>query len=280
MTTPITRRTVLASVAAAGVLTTAGMSPAEASSRRPPHRPGTPVKLTIMGTTDLHGCVFNWDYFKNTEYNDSTANDIGLAKVATLVEAVRAQRGRENTLMIDAGDTIQGTPLAYYFARIAPITNGHVHPMAAAMNHIGYDAAALGNHEFNYGIPLLHAFADQLDFPLLGANALDTATGLPAFRPYVIKTVEVEGEEPIKGRHPGPDQPRHRHLGQGQRRGQDDFPGSGRAGQDLGAPDARLWRRRRRGGRALGSYDIVLVWRRAALPRERRNPCGATGSGY
>jgi 2',3'-cyclic-nucleotide 2'-phosphodiesterase / 3'-nucleotidase len=198
MTTPITRRTVLASVAAAGVLTAAGMSPAEASRRRPPHRPGTPVKLTIMGTTDLHGCVFNWDYFKNAEYNDSATNDIGLAKVAKLVEAVREQRGRENTLMIDAGDTIQGTPLAYYFARIAPITDGHPHPMAAAMNHIGYDAAALGNHEFNYGIPLLRSFAEQLDFPLLGANALDTATGLPAFAPYVIKTVEVKGEEPVK----------------------------------------------------------------------------------
>jgi 2',3'-cyclic-nucleotide 2'-phosphodiesterase / 3'-nucleotidase len=198
MTTPITRRTVLASVAAAGVLTTAGMSPAEASSRRPPHRPGTPVKLTIMGTTDLHGCVFNWDYYKNAEYTDSATNDIGLAKVATLVEAVRAQRGRENTLMIDAGDTIQGTPLAYYYARIDPITQGHVHPMAAAMNHIGYDAAALGNHEFNYGIPLLHAFADQLDFPLLGANALDARTGLPAFRPYVIKIVKVKGEQPIR----------------------------------------------------------------------------------
>src|SRR5450759_4256671 len=198
MTTPITRRTVLTSVAAAGVLTAAGMSPAEASRRRPPHRPGIPVKLTIMGTTDLHGCVFNWDYFKNSEYTDSTSNDIGLAKVAKLVEAVREQRGRENTLMIDAGDTLQGTPLAYYFARIAPITDGHPHPMAAAMNHIGYDAAALGNHEFNYGIPLLRAFADQLDFPLLGANALDDATGLPAFAPYVIKIVKVKGEQPIR----------------------------------------------------------------------------------
>ena len=196
--TPITRRTVLTSVAAAGVLTAAGMSSAEASKRRPPHRPGTPVNLTIMGTTDLHGSLFNWDYFKNLEYTDSAANDIGLAKVATLVEAVRAQRGREHTLMIDAGDTIQGTPLAYDYARIAPITDGNVHPMAAAMNHIGYDAAALGNHEFNYGIPLLRAFADQLDFPLLGANALDAVTGLPAFAPYIIKTVEVAGEDSIK----------------------------------------------------------------------------------
>ena len=156
------------------------------------------MSLTIMGTTDLHGCVFNWNYFQNAEYDDSARNDIGLAKVATLVEAVRLQRGRENTLMIDAGDTIQGTPLAYYFARIAPITDGHLHPMAAAMNYIGYDAAALGNHEFNYGVPLLRTFADQLDFPLLGANALDAATGLPAFAPYVIKTIKPDGEKPIK----------------------------------------------------------------------------------
>jgi len=188
----------LGSVAAAGVLTAAGMSPAEASKRRPPHRPGTPVTVTIMGTTDLHGSLFNWDYYNNVEYDDKVHNDIGLAKVATLVEAVRSQRGREHTLMIDAGDTIQGTPLAYYFARITPITRSNIHPMAAAMNHIGYDAAALGNHEFNYGIPLLRTFADQLDFPLLGANALDARTGRPAFAPYVIKTVRVSGEEPIK----------------------------------------------------------------------------------
>jgi 2',3'-cyclic-nucleotide 2'-phosphodiesterase/3'-nucleotidase len=196
--TPLTRRTMLVGVAAAGALTAAGMSPAEASRRGSPHRPGTPVKLTIMGTTDLHGSVFNWNYFKNAEYDDSAGNDIGLAKVATLVEAVRSQRGRDHTLMIDAGDTIEGTPLAYYFARIAPITEGNVHPMAAAMNHIGYDAAALGNHEFNYGIELLRAFADQLDFPLLGANALDAATGQPAFAPYVVKTVKVRGEKPIR----------------------------------------------------------------------------------
>ena len=196
--TPISRRTILTSVAAAGVLTAAGMSSAEASKPLTPQRPGAPVKLTIMGTTDLHGTVFNWDYFKNAEYDDKAKNDIGLAKVATLVEALRVQRGRDHTLMIDAGDTIQGTPLAYYFARIAPITDGHVHPMAAAMNHIGYDAAALGNHEFNYGIPLLRAFAAQLTFPLLGANAIDSATGLPGFAPYVIKTVKVKGEQPIK----------------------------------------------------------------------------------
>ena len=151
-----------------------------------------------MGTSDLHGSVFNWDYFTNAEYDDCAKNDIGLAKLATLVESVRSARGRDHTLMIDAGDTIQGTPLAYYFARIAPITDGTVHPMAAAMSHIGYDAAALGNHEFDYGIPLLRAFASQLDFPLLGANALDASTGRPAFTPFVIRNFKVNGQEPIR----------------------------------------------------------------------------------
>lgn len=198
MPATITRRSVLSGLTMTGVLAAAGMSPAEAGSPRPARRPGDPVRLTVMGTTDLHGNVFNWDYFKNAEYDDRARNDIGLAKVATLVQAVRRQRGHENTLMIDAGDTIQGTPLAYYYARIAPITDGNIHPMAAAMNAIEYDAAALGNHEFNYGIPLLRAFAEQLDFPLLGANALDARTGRPAFAPYVIKRVKVRGEKPVK----------------------------------------------------------------------------------
>ena len=66
-----------------------------------------------------------------------------------------------------------------------PITakGGPVHPMAQAMNAIGYDAVALGNHEFNYGIETLRKFEEQLRFPLLGANALDGKT-LPAFAPY------------------------------------------------------------------------------------------------
>ncbi|TFD74789.1 hypothetical protein [Cryobacterium fucosi] len=94
------RRGVLGSFAAVGVLTAAGMTPAQGAERGGRHRTGDPVSLTIMGTTDLHGCVFNWNYFQNAEYDDSARNDIGLAKVATLVEAVRVQRGRENTLMI------------------------------------------------------------------------------------------------------------------------------------------------------------------------------------
>ncbi|WP_238158022.1 bifunctional metallophosphatase/5'-nucleotidase [Kribbella voronezhensis] len=195
----IGRRTVIGG-AAATALAAAGFQAVPAYAGTPGHQPKT-IRLSVMGTTDLHGNVFNWDYFKNAEYDDTAHNDIGLAKISTLVKAVReriaAERRTPAPLMLDAGDTIQGTPLAYYFAKIQPITGGHVHPMAAAMNAIGYDAAALGNHEFNYGLDILRKFQQQLKFPLLGANAQDWSTGLPVFPPYVLKRVHVPGERPI-----------------------------------------------------------------------------------
>ncbi|MFS0692181.1 bifunctional metallophosphatase/5'-nucleotidase [Streptomyces nitrosporeus] len=156
-------------------------------------RPARRYSFTVMGTTDLHGNVFNWDYFTDAEFDDKAHNDVGLAKISTLVDRVREERGRRNTLLIDAGDTIQGTQLSYYYAKVDPITarSGPVHPMASAMNRIGYDAAALGNHEFNYGIPLLRKFEEQCDFPLLGANALDAKSLRPAFAPYVIKRLRT-----------------------------------------------------------------------------------------
>ena len=184
-------------LAGVGFVDTAAADPAAPAGNGRGHG-GRPYRLTVLGTTDLHGNVFNWDYFKGAEFDDAAHNDVGLAKVSTLVNALRRQRGRENTLLIDAGDTIQGTPLAYYFAKIQPISRSVVHPMAAAMNRMGYQAAALGNHEFNYGIPLLRTFQKQLQFPLLGANALDARTGRPAFPPYVIKTVRPRGQKPIR----------------------------------------------------------------------------------
>ena len=148
--------------------------------------------LTVLGTTDLHNNVFNWDYFKNVPYADGAGNKIGIAQAATLIKAMRAERGAANTLTIDAGDTIQGTPLAYYFAKINPISATVKHPMALAMNAIGYDAVGLGNHEFNYGIELLRTWERQLDFPLLGANVHDAVTGAQAFTPYVLKRIKTD----------------------------------------------------------------------------------------
>ncbi|MEU2109811.1 5'-nucleotidase C-terminal domain-containing protein [Streptomyces sp. NPDC019507] len=183
---PLNRRTFLgrSAAAGAGVAVAGGVAaPAAAHGGRGREKR---YSFTVMGTTDLHGNVFNWDYFTDREFDDKAHNDVGLAKISTLVEQVREEKGRRNTLLIDAGDTIQGTQLSYYYAKVDPITarRGPVHPMAQAMNAIGYDAAALGNHEFNYGIPVLRTFQEQCDFPLLGANALDARTLRPAFPPY------------------------------------------------------------------------------------------------
>ena len=187
MSQQATRRTVVtgAAAGAVGVAATTVAAPAQAAG----NKTGQPT-LTILGTTDLHGNVFNWDYFKNAEFDDAQHNDIGVAKAKTVIDRERAA-ARGGVLVLDAGDTIQGTPLAYYYAKVQPIGGDVIHPMARAMNLIGYDAAALGNHEFNYGIDLLRTFESQLNFPLLGANAVDPATKRPVFAPYVVKEVDL-----------------------------------------------------------------------------------------
>ncbi|CAL9417694.1 bifunctional metallophosphatase/5'-nucleotidase [Streptomyces sp. enrichment culture] len=187
-----------AGVALAGAVAAPGAEAAEAGegSRGRVKR----YAFTVMGTTDLHGNVFNWDYFTDAEFDDKAHNDVGLAKVSTLVNKVRAEKGRGNTLLIDAGDTIQGTQLSYYYAKVDPITaeGGPVHPMAQAMNAMDYDAAALGNHEFNYGIPVLRKFEQQCRFPLLGANALDAKTLRPAFAPYSMHRLRTPFGRDVK----------------------------------------------------------------------------------
>ncbi|HEY8978764.1 MAG TPA: 5'-nucleotidase C-terminal domain-containing protein [Streptomyces sp.] len=199
---PLNRRKFLkkSAVTGAGVaIAGTAAAPAQAATKPRPKQPKR-YSFTVLGTTDLHGHVFNWDYFKDAEYKDAAGNAQGLARISTLVNRIRAEKGRHNTLLIDAGDTIQGTPLTYYYAKVDPITakGGPVHPMAQAMNAIGYDAAALGNHEFNYGIETLRKFESQLRFPLLGANAVDAKTLKPAFQPYVIKTLCPKGAPPVK----------------------------------------------------------------------------------
>lgn len=185
--------------AVAAVAGTAAVTPAEAADRhhKPPHRPKT-WSFSILGTTDLHSHVFDWDYYSDKAYSDSKGNSVGVARVATLIKEQRKAKGEGRVLLVDAGDIIQGTSLGYYFARVDPITSGAKHPMATAMNHMRYDAAALGNHEFNYGIDTLRKFEQQCHFPLLGANALDAKTLRPAFAPYTVKHIRVPGAPDIK----------------------------------------------------------------------------------
>ncbi|CAL2067613.1 2',3'-cyclic-nucleotide 2'-phosphodiesterase [Streptomyces murinus] len=192
-----------AAVAAAGAMGSGSAEAAEQGHGHGHEKAPRTWSFSILGTTDLHGHVFDWDYYADAPYTDKAGNSVGVARVATLIKQQREAKGEHRVLLVDAGDIIQGTSLAYYFARVDPITGtdgkrGPKHPMAVAMNHMRYDAAALGNHEFNYGIDTLRKFEDQCDFPLLGANALHAKTLRPAFEPYTVKHIKVPGAPDIK----------------------------------------------------------------------------------
>ncbi|MGG5173403.1 bifunctional metallophosphatase/5'-nucleotidase [Pseudarthrobacter sp. J1763] len=191
--TKISRRAMITAAAVGGTTAAAilGAAPAQAEANGGPAGHNKNFRLTILGTTDLHNNVLNWDYFKDAPYSDKAGNQIGVAQAASLIRAVRAERGHANTLTLDAGDIIQGTPLAYYFAKITPASSSVKHPMALAMNAVGYDAVALGNHEFNYGIDHLRTWESQLTFPVLSANVHSATTGARAFKPYTLKRVKT-----------------------------------------------------------------------------------------
>src|SRR5688572_490763 len=128
-----------------------------------PSGPPAAAELVVAATTDIHGRVRGWNYDLNTP--DPA---VGLARAATIVDSLRdATHGR--VLLVDAGDIIQGNALGFVAARVSPADA--VHPVMAAMNAMRYDAAAVGNHEFNYGVPFLERTASQAQFPLLAANA-------------------------------------------------------------------------------------------------------------
>ncbi len=132
------------------------------SARSPARAQGIPVDLVIAATTDVHGRMRGWDYF-----GDSSESARGLARLATAVDSLRlADPGR--VVLLDAGDLLQGNPLTFVASRAAPSA---VHPVMAAMNAMRYDAAAVGNHEFNYGLPVLARALAQARFPFLAANA-------------------------------------------------------------------------------------------------------------
>ncbi|GGI03301.1 bifunctional metallophosphatase/5'-nucleotidase [Egicoccus halophilus] len=152
------------------------------------------AEITLMATADVHGRVLNVDYLNDRPFTPAR----GFSRLSSLVNEVRAEKGAEQTLLLDIGDSIQGTVLGAYYARREPTADGVPNPVATAMNAIGYDAMVVGNHEFNFGLPHLYAFRDQLDAPLLGANVLEAGTDRPAFEPYVIETVNLRGHKPIK----------------------------------------------------------------------------------
>jgi 2',3'-cyclic-nucleotide 2'-phosphodiesterase/3'-nucleotidase len=189
--------TVTAAVLAVGIGTAAPAAAAPGTGAGASNAAHT-AEITLLATTDLHGRVQDWDYFRNAPYSESSGNATGLARVGSVVDSVRAQKGAENVVVVDNGDALQGTPLTYYYASQEPVTEtGVEHPMAAAYDAIGYDAQVVGNHEYNYGLDLLDAYIDDVDHPVLGANVMDVATGRPYHQPYTLKRIEVPGQKPI-----------------------------------------------------------------------------------
>lgn len=128
-----------------------------------PH-PRATARIVVAGTSDLHGFVRSWDYDA-----DEPDPRVGLAKVATLVRALRARYGESGVLLLDAGDTLQGTRMMEFAAK-GKLPAGP-HPMTSAMRELGYTAAALGNHDVEYGFDVLDAFTTTCGFPVLASNA-------------------------------------------------------------------------------------------------------------
>lgn len=134
------------------------------------------LTLTIIGTTDIHGHIYNWSYEDGKERDNA-----GMAKVKTFVDEVRAEN--PNTILIDAGDTIQGTILT---DEIYSTDTSVMNPMIDIFNYMEYDAMTLGNHEFNFGMDVINKAIEDAQFPMLGANIFNKADGSNYAKPYTI----------------------------------------------------------------------------------------------
>ena len=136
------------------------------------------VQITVLGTTDLHGNIYPLDYYTNKPDNR------GLAKIATLI--ARARKENPNAMLIDSGDTIQGTPVQYYHNKK---NNSPRDPMMLVMSSLHYDSMTVGNHEYNFGLKVLDKARSEADFPFLSANTYDKGTQQTHYKPYIVKEV-------------------------------------------------------------------------------------------
>lgn len=145
--------------------------------------------LRIMETTDLHVHVFPYDY-----YADRPSDLVGLARTANHINDVRSEA--QNSILVDNGDLLQGSPMGDYIAYERGMKDGDMHPIITAMNALKYDVATLGNHEFNYGLDFLLKSLSGADFPFVSANvvkemASSARNDKTLIKPYVILDRDV-----------------------------------------------------------------------------------------
>lgn len=172
-----TRRSVLTG---AGGFAAASFTPALAA-------PTPTIKLRLLETSDLHTFDEDYDYF-----HDQKDESVGLTKVATLIHGARTEA--KNSLLFDNGDIIQGNPLSDYVALPGNFPADNIHPTIRAMNTLGYDAATVGNHEFNYGLDFCTAAIKGANFPFACANILN-ADGSYYLRPFVVLERKFTAED-------------------------------------------------------------------------------------
>lgn len=148
------------------------------------------IQLRVIETTDIHSNVMDYDYYK-----DKPSETIGLTRTATLVK--KAQDEATNSVLVDNGDLIQGSPMGDYIAARG-MTKEQIHPVYQAMNLLNYDVGNIGNHEFNYGLEFLNDSLHGAAFPYISANVFNAKTGKHYFAPYLIKThlmTDTEGKK-------------------------------------------------------------------------------------
>jgi 2',3'-cyclic-nucleotide 2'-phosphodiesterase / 3'-nucleotidase len=154
------------------------------------------LKLRIMETTDLHMNFLNYDY-----YQDKPTDAFGVNRTIPLIKAARAEA--TNSMLFDNGDLIQGSPLGDVVARIKGLKPGETHAAFKVMNQMGYDAANLGNHEFNFGLDFLRQSIATAKFPYTNSNVFegdgdklrDSPNAKHAFTPYLILEREFKGTD-------------------------------------------------------------------------------------
>ncbi|WP_313284367.1 bifunctional 2',3'-cyclic-nucleotide 2'-phosphodiesterase/3'-nucleotidase [Delftia tsuruhatensis] len=199
----LSRRLALSVLASAALVAACGGSDSNDSTTPPVASQPATATLAVLETTDLHFNVRSYDYFKLAE--DAS---YGFERTATLVRAARKEFA--NTLLVDNGDTIQGTALADYEAEVAKIPCTQQLSMYKAMGALGFDAGTLGNHEFNYGLPFLNQVlgggldVDGVDksikcagngFPVALSNVYSSKTKQPLVQPYVILERKIAAKD-------------------------------------------------------------------------------------
>ena len=142
---------------------------------------GQTVSVKIIETSDVHGAIFPYDLKENKERGSS---------LARITSYLKEQRSDTNQVifLLDNGDILQGDPVVYYYNFEKTDT---IHLYADVMNYMQYDAATIGNHDIEAGHDVYDKFNKEINFPWLAANAINTSTEEPYFKPYT--TIERGG---------------------------------------------------------------------------------------